>query len=290
MRNNVLSAHLQAGSLSRHVHELLQAPHSGMVLATFARSCYLDLDGHVVALVLPELLDGPLNLIVEPERDFRFDHLPVRETVESSSVGILVGSGAEISVQQASIWEPRLVRWNSNHLSPVRTNMHWVEEILLGEAREGSFSTYLTDPAGLSMRARQGVSLLEEALRRRSKVSAGEAARHLAGLGSGLTPSGDDVLVGTLLCLSVLPHENLGVLRNAIIAEVRGRTTRISEAYLEAAARGEAGEAWHGLIRVLPGHDRAAIVSAARRVMAFGETSGSDMLAGFTLAFSTLTS
>ncbi|HET6782142.1 MAG TPA: DUF2877 domain-containing protein, partial [bacterium] len=63
-----------------------------------------------------------------------------------------------------------------------------------------------------------------------------------------------------------------------------------SEAYLMAAARGEAGEAWHRLLRVLPNGDRAAIASATRRVMAFGETSGSDMLAGFTVAFSTLIS
>ncbi|MEX0766352.1 MAG: DUF2877 domain-containing protein [bacterium] len=290
MSTRVVSTRLHTVSLSRYVHELLQAPHNGTLLATFGRSCYLDLSGHIVALVLPDLLDGPLNLVVESDTDFRFANLPVRETVKSSNAGILIGNAVEITVGEAPIWEPQLAQWGRSDLSTVRTSMNFVQKILLGEAPEGSFATYLTDPTALSMRARSGLGLLEQALRRRSPVSAAEAAQQLAGLGGGLTPSGDDVLVGTLLALSVIHHEDLRELRNAIIAEVRGRTTRISETYLEAAARGEAGEAWHRLIRVLPSQDRAAIVVAARRVMAFGETSGSDMLAGFTLAISTLIS
>lgn len=290
MTKNVVSTRLQTISLSRTVHKLIRYPRSGTVLATFARSCYLDLDGYIIALVLPDLLDGPLNLVVESDTDFRFADLPVGETVESSKAGIVIGDAVEITVGEAPIWEPRLAPWDRNDLSIVRTSMNFVQEILLGEAPEGSFATYLTDPTTLSLRARSGLGLLEEALRRRSPVSAAEAAQQLAGLGGGLTPSGDDVLVGTLLALSVIHHEDFRGLRNAIITEVRGRTTRISETYLEAAARGEAGEAWHRLIRVLPGQNRAAIMVAARRVMAFGETSGSDMLAGFALALSTLIS
>lgn len=290
MTESILSARLRTISISRRVHELLQFARRGTVLATFARSCYLDLDGHISALVVPELLDGPLNLVVDLNGDFRFDDLPIGETVQGSDAGILIGGAAQVTIQHAAVWEPQLVKWDRRHLPTVRTNMNFVREILLGEAPEGSFSTYLTDPASLNARARKGLMLLEEALTRRSWVSAGEAARHLAGLGGGLTPSGDDVLVGTLVSLSVLPYEELRELRNAIIAEVRGRTTRISEEYLEAAARGEAGEAWHRLVRALPVLDETAIVSTARRVMAFGETSGSDMLAGFALATSTLIS
>ena len=54
--------------------------------------------------------------------------------------------------------------------------------------------------------------------------------------------------------------------------------------YLEAAARGEASEAWHRLVDAVAENDPDRIAAAARGVMAFGETSGSDMLAGFVLA------
>src|SRR5438046_1794271 len=71
---------------------------------------------------------------------------------------------------------------------------------------------------------------------------------------------------------------------HAIVSGVRNRTTRISMAYLEAAARGEASEAWHRLVDAVAENDPDRIAAAARGVMAFGETSGSDMLAGFVMA------
>jgi len=82
-------------------------------------------------------------------------------------------------------------------------------------------------------------------------------------------------------------------LRSALgAASVRGRTTRISEAYLEAAAAGEAGEAWHRLLAILRADGAAGAAddlrAAVQCILAFGETSGADMLAGFSLAMTAL--
>jgi len=89
--------------------------------------------------------------------------------------------------------------------------------------------------------------------------------------------------VGALLAGTVWPTGSEAI-RDAIVSAAGGRTTRISAAYLDTAARGEASETWHTLVAAIPTADTVGVSAAARRLMAFGETSGSDMLAGFLLA------
>ncbi|MGH2399036.1 MAG: DUF2877 domain-containing protein, partial [bacterium] len=135
----------------------------------------------------------------------------------------------------------------------------------------------------------EGMDALYSALHHQDWPTLGYAADRLVGLGMGLTPSGDDVLAGMLIALHVLRPAVAGTARDLVMKAGRGRTTRISLAYLEAAAQGNAGEAWHALARELTGSD-PALKTAAQAVMAFGETSGADMLTGFVLAAEALLS
>lgn len=277
-------ARLRAISLSRPIYEFLRTPHTGTVLATFVRSCYLDLDGQIVVVVLPDLLNGPLNLVVAADSGFTFDSLPVGAPVSGSPLFIRVGDAVEISLEQSSVWNPAVAGWDHTNLSRIRANLRMVSSLVQTEAPDGSFAAYFHDPARLPARAIEAMKLLEGGLAQPSVELVEAAARQLAGLGGGLTPSGDDVLVGTLICLTVLPGGDHRAPRGAILAATQGRTTRISAAYLASASRGEAGEAWHDLMRSLAESDRTAVESATRGVIAFGETSGADMLAGFLLA------
>lgn len=274
---------LRAISLSRPLREFLRAPRAGTLLATFSRSAYLDLDGRILAMVLPDLLNGPLNLVVAVDPDFTFDSLPVGAPVSGSARLIRVGDAVEISLEQTSVWNPAVAGWDYTERSRIRANLRMIGSLLRTDAPDGSFAAYFHDPTRLPARALEAMNLLESGLAQPSAELLQTAARQLAGLGSGLTPSGDDVLVGTLICLSVIPGDDHRARRDAMLAATQGRTTRISEAYLAAAARGEAGEAWHDLVRSLRESENTTIESATRRVMAFGETSGADMLAGFVL-------
>ena len=159
------------------------------------------------------------------------------------------------------------------------------------EAPEGGLARAVSRPnastTALERRAEAAIVELARGLQRRDAILVSRAAGALAGMGPGLTPSGDDVLVGGLLAFA-LHADDSRVMRQAIISAVRDRTTRISMAYLEAAARGEASESWHRLVAALASHEAERIAIAARGVMAFGETSGSDMLAGFLLTLDAL--
>ncbi|MBI2122853.1 MAG: DUF2877 domain-containing protein [Armatimonadetes bacterium] len=276
-------ARLRSVSISKPVHAFLQVPRAGTVLSTFTRSCYLDFEGRIVAVVLPDLLNGPLNLVVAAHVGFAFDELPQGASVWSSPGTVHIGGVAEIAIHDTPTWNPELTRWDRPAFSRIRANLRIVGSVLRAEAPKGSFAVYLNDPTALAARPARAMKLLKEGLEGPSADRVAAAAQQLAGLGAGLTPSGDDVLVGTLISLSVLPDDGQHEIRDAIVSAASGRTTRISEAYLAAASRGEAGEAWHTLLHSLKESNDAEIQSATRRVIAFGETSGADMLTGFVL-------
>lgn len=286
---------VQAISISKGVRNFLAQPRSGTLIATFERSCYLDLDGSIVALVSPPLLNGPLNIVVGPPGDFSFQQWRIGMTARADPSSLQLEDGIEIDLARAHIWDATLMPWDEVEAATLRTSLDIVRRTVLQEAPEGSFAHYLpgsgergsgADP--LRYRAHDGMTQLQAGLRERAQQDVAGGARKLAGLGPGLTPSGDDVLVGALVALTVWPPSNLAGFRQAIVDAVPGHTTRISTAYLEAAARGEASEAWHRLLAVLPQTDRGEVVAAARRLMAFGETSGADMLSGFLLAVDAL--
>ncbi len=287
------SCELPALSISRSVCEYLQVPRAGAVLATFRRSCYLDLDGRIVALVAAELLNGPLNIVLEAPAEHSFQTLRVGGVVASTTAGVTIDATLHITFVTAQRWTAALAPWTRITEGPLAANLALARIVLLREAPKGSVAHVLpsTDPARatdfdgvLRSKARHALAALAGGLRRRDHVALAEGARQLAGFGSGLTPSGDDVLVGTLLALAISPPADAITLRTTLMAAAAGRSTRISEAYLEASARGEASEPWHRLLAVLPGGHSSALTTAARALIAVGETSGADMLAGFLLA------
>lgn len=109
--------------------------------------------------------------------------------------------------------------------------------------------------------------------------TAGQIARRIVGLGPGLTPSGDDALIGLAAALWALDHPARGFLAEAV-QDAPLQTTAISAALLRHAAAGEFSECLHELLGALLGKDVTTIAPALDRAMAWGATSGTDCLVG----------
>jgi len=261
------------------------------VLATYARSCYLDLDGHIVALVGSSLSNGPLNVVLDAPNGL-FDRMVAGVRVSSTPKSLDIGDGPEIMVGGAVAWDAGLSPWRDLHTDIIRVRVETLRETLAAEAPDGGLARaamearngHAADRTPLEAQALPSLVTLSRGLGRHDPTLVSGAAQRLAGLGPGLTPSGDDVLAGALIAGTLWPTGPREAIRGAIVSAASGRTTRISAAYLDAAARGEASEAWHTLVAAIPAADTFVAIDAARRLMAFGETSGSDMLAGFLLA------
>ena len=110
----------------------------------------------------------------------------------------------------------------------------------------------------------------------------------LLGLGTGLTPAGDDVLAGLLVGLHHHPR-----LRDPLAAEVarpaRGRTTALSAALLRQAALGHAVPAVLDVADGLAGHGGPeALGPALTRLLAVGSSSGAGLAHGLLRAARTV--
>lgn len=110
------------------------------------------------------------------------------------------------------------------------------------------------------------------------------AARRLLGLGFGLTPSGDDWLVGFAFASA---HVG-GVLSPAVpairAAAEDGTTVDLSLSALRAALAGRAVEPLHNLLAALTGHGGSAVERELSELRAIGHTSGTDMAHGLLAA------
>jgi hypothetical protein len=135
----------------------------------------------------------------------------------------------------------------------------------------------------------------EKALAAHSKLrkggfsSFGETLISLLGLGRGLTPSGDDLLVGFLLTLNrwqdiLTVSFDVDGLNRQIIAEAFQTTTHLSANLIACAAGGAADERLlDGLDYIVTGHGNPELI--ADRLADMGSSSGADSLVGILFAF-----
>lgn len=115
-----------------------------------------------------------------------------------------------------------------------------------------------------------------------------EIIRFFIGRGKGLTPSGDDILLGFTLAL--MTFGSFHSWQQALMLEVTGdRTTIISVAYLHALLQGYASEFLIPLIKLLDHVEPGGIEKTIMKTQSFGHTSGNDTLFGFFLGLKFLT-
>lgn len=120
----------------------------------------------------------------------------------------------------------------------------------------------------------------------------GPGLARLLGLGPGLTPLGDDWLAGWLLRRRLPPrgatasvdlpgHDSPDMITTYLVEGAAQRTTRLSRAWLRAAALGWVDAPWNQLLHALATGVAEEIDRAAARILRHGATSGYAMLAGF---------
>lgn len=116
----------------------------------------------------------------------------------------------------------------------------------------------------------------------KTEADAVSGAEALAGLGAGLTPSGDDFLIGVMHALWATREESEAKAKSAWLAAAAApRTTPLSAAWLNAAAAGEAADHWHTLLAALVDGNKSDIDRSCRQLLSVGHSSGADALTGF---------
>lgn len=136
----------------------------------------------------------------------------------------------------------------------------------------------LSDAVSEAVRARLGDVIRAASGGSGSGVRA--AIVRLCGLGPGLTPSGDDALVGALVTAAWL-RGRCGMLTDAAATvDFAGLTTAVSATALAAAQKGAGPEPLHALLKAAASDDHRRIDPAVAALAAIGHTSGTDLAVG----------
>jgi uncharacterized protein DUF2877 len=262
-------------SLGPEAAALRQTPVPGRVLAVLRTAVYLEAEsGAILGLVGADAPDGPLTIRVH---DLSVLRLALRDhqgaAFHSTPAALTLAGTTQIAWDDIPTWSP----------TPPAT-------LALAPARAAAAHALaaLLPPRDFGLRIT--ACELDEMLDPQSAIQTLKSKIiALLGRGPGLTPSGDDILMGLLAALQwqarlgALASEPISALTAAVLAAAPQQTTRLSTRLLHHAAAGTLYAPAMDLGAALLAGDPASVPAPAARLFAIGHTSGADMAHGLLL-------
>ncbi len=277
---------MRAGSIAPAAQQWLHNAQEARVLYAFEAVVNLvNQDAQVLSLVNQRIGNGPFSIVL--------DDFPTGVSAGSSLLVFENGLWLDdwlVDAEGAPLWQP-VPAWGGLQAAPTAV-AHAASEIgalLRQHAPDDSLARLAlpspgasTLPPRIQQLAEQNIPLLLAGIAALDTNKLQQAARKLAGVGPGLTPASDDLLLGAMYGLwATQAAETASKLTAGMAAVATERTHALSAAWLAAGARGEAAEPWHQLVAAIASSDSAALQAAALRILPTGHTSGADALAGF---------
>jgi len=255
---------------------------TGTIHSVFASACNIAVDGLLVTVQDAAQQHSPTSIRVAVAGAGSWSPVARAGDRAVCRAGVLRFGAHALNLRGVPVWAPGLlVHWGQPSL--VRRRLTQLAAVRQAHGASG----LLDDHPRLRRDVRDvGARVLA--------TTAGEAdivtaVSRLVGAGPGLTPAGDDVLVGLLAALvrggdsspriaSVASWVGAAVMRKAF------RTTDISRHYLRLAARGHFGEPLSELVdAVVIGADAQVVSDRAGDVLSVGASSGADAALGVLL-------
>jgi hypothetical protein len=250
---------------------------TGRIHSVFARACNVACSGTLLTLCASNAGDGPatLRLASGALHDLR-ELFDLDERIHCRQ-GCVRTERIELGLTQAGVWRPAAL---GRLLPPARIDQH-LRHAELRLAQHRRTHTSVIDREGASV-----VCALRDACRALDDEHAPRQVDGLIGWGEGLTPAGDDFLIGLTAGLDALVRgdDRRRRFRGALAAALSGRTHRttpIAAHYLRLATGGHYAEPLIRLRHAMLCEESRDVVDAAlQRALAVGATSGADTVHG----------
>ena len=280
--------------IGSYAQQVLERSESALVSGIASRGIYLQPGNDWTLYISQEIFKGPLTLNLE-DASTKLDKIEAGSRVRFYS-GELQFPEEKITIflEDSKIWVPSPV---DNDIKTFPGHLDSILSIVYKLSPENPYLTLLSkNPDQIP-----GVPVIgERILNLQNALKTGDPERiangsiKLLGLGPGLTPLGDDFLLGVLLSLnrwghllsSHLPDLQKGgsasivnYLNQIILENTRLKTTRISASLLFCAKEGAADER---LLKVLDGLFTGSLVTEndLKHLLRWGNSSGITALAG----------
>jgi hypothetical protein len=324
--------HLRALSVDREIKNLLAGEGiAGSTLAVYSKAAYLKTDGGSIFVIgCPDIGNGPGFILLPGRRRLRRGvsrclGLPAcrrqgRIALDTPSASRLdpLASGwrtdrgrghySERLLDQPAFFPDErfemgegLVRLGGDRIViEVGQASAWDPFFSPGEAHWSSGLGACMEKVWKMVQSRRVAPAVHEKVRALVDVLAGEredevrpAVRRLIGLGEGLTPSCDDLLVGLAGFMYGLSNDpSIGAYAKRIIASLGeelasagGRTTPIAAHFLSEAGRGRFTERVKNMLEAIFAADEKRMERAREWLIEYGATSGVDLMWGMVLGY-----
>ena len=268
---------------------------AGRVRSVYRQACNVELDnGALLTLLCAALGNLPhgIRIALPGPQDLRGWLRPDQAVVYESSHLRITQAGVTIELARASRWSCELSACDV-YATLVAQAMLAALAVLREHSVPGGFAPLVlndADPGSPLVRAMRrrlwsSLPLLDSAMASLGAALAAKALEQLAGLGPGLTPSGDDFIVGYLAALHSRCRLEpvLRPLLNGLtipLARVAAASNPISRQFILNALDGEFAESLAAVVAAIAAHDGQRARAAAERLAGLGHSSGCDSLLG----------
>jgi hypothetical protein len=258
------------------------------ILHIFERVVNLIAGGGVLSLVTPEIGDGPFNVVLSSHTFAQ--QIAVSDPLRIAPNGLHIGD-IVIDLSSAALWNPYL-DWQQLRVegARLRAQAPVIRAVLQQYAPANSLAYMVVDlptpPSSLEVHfvnaARQHWHDLYQGALHLDHAVCAASAEQLVGLGSGLTPAGDDWLLGCALAAHLgLPSPTAAALILDAVRLAAPGTNPLSSCWLRAAVEGACSRYWHTFFARCLEADSRAVCQAALHIVQQGHSSGADALAGY---------
>lgn len=275
----------------------------GEVHSIFERTFNILFGDELVGVTRSDVTRSPINLVTDIQPNESMPSLGVGKGMQVKvNDRLLIDEVLEISLKDATIWRPRNRVAGHPNFKHVKNNLKILEKFAAENGRCEGLGQLLSHVDEIAIGKMSSTSNLNDiakavlpslidlskAIRLEGIDDVKKISRNLIGLGPGLSPSGDDVLIGLMIALWWFTNslggdiERVERINKAVISRMN-KTTLLSQQLLRHAARGETNETVEILLDGIFMGESEDIGIRAQRVLEIGETSGTDMMAGILL-------
>ncbi len=289
---NTLTSHRQilyGLTADTHFLNLLNQPQfSGKVEQVFNKAINISIDNSLFTL-LSSPLDNAPNSCRLLNKDFSLLDIKSGDSFYLLDKDIAIGECYLLSFSLCKQWQKPIIEFIPEKIEKkdyqlfLRNQLKTLDLIL--NSNESSLFNYQGDNVfylSSSEKLKQLRLSLIKSLEKQEHQNLVSIINQFIGLGIGLTPSGDDYLVGLMAFLLLKNHPAYSFYPEFYqgITQSKERTTPISAITLEKALGHEYRENMHQLIQSLVDAKETEIYSQFLAILNIGSSSGSDMLFG----------
>jgi len=263
----ILKAHYIGKPL---LQSLTKKSFAGSVVGIYQDFCnIMGNDGRMITIAISPIGKSPFSVLIKRQDLSR--SITAKMNVRADQYGINISDKIFISLDNTEIWDPKILQFPDSFCLKVSS-----VKLLFDSTKWFESNAKNSNDKYVIEKLISGANELQHALVKRRPIK--KPVTYLAGLGFGLTPSGDDYLLGVMASLWITKNTHP---LDEIARLSSQKTTSLSAAYLIAASKGDFAECWHDLVRSILNQNPKNLRDSISKFTQIGASSGQDALAGF---------